>query len=127
MKSFRLPVVNFLQHTPVGLKHLNSIDMSGQIKDMATIGKMVCDKIRESGPENVTAVCMDGACEGASETLVRFHSNLQLEKSIREWRESTFPWEGECEIEEPEGDGDFSKPEGDDDFSQPVIEIEAEP
>ena len=29
---------------------------------------------------------------------------------IREWRESTFPWEDECVIEEPEGDGELALP-----------------
>lgn len=64
------PIINALMDTPVGAKHLCSTDTSGEIKSMEYIAEFVIQAIIKVGPQNVSAVCMDGACFGAFAIIV---------------------------------------------------------
>ena len=41
------------------------MDTSGHIKDAQFIADFVCEVIHDKGPENIVAVCMDGACKAS--------------------------------------------------------------
>ena len=58
----RRSIVNALLCTPAGPQFLKAVDASGEFKGANFIADFVCDIIKDQGPENIVAVCMDGAC-----------------------------------------------------------------
>jgi hypothetical protein len=59
------PIVNALLTTPAGVQFLTALDTSGETKSATYIANFVNNIIEEQGPENVVAVCMDGACQSS--------------------------------------------------------------
>jgi len=56
------PIVNALLATPAGAMFLTALDTSGSTKDARFIADFIINIIEARGPENIVAVCMDGAC-----------------------------------------------------------------
>jgi hypothetical protein len=56
------PIVNALLATPAGIKFIKAVDTSGSTKDKEYIANFIIDVIQTQSPENIVAVCMDGAC-----------------------------------------------------------------
>ena len=56
------PITNALLSTPVVARFVAALDTTEPIKDARFIAEFVITIIRQVGPENVIAVCMDGAC-----------------------------------------------------------------
>ena len=59
------PIINALAATPLGTFFLAALDTSGQTKDADYIAAFIITQIVAFGPDKVTAVCMDGACNSA--------------------------------------------------------------
>ena len=59
------PIINALLSTAVGSQLIKALDTSCQIKDKEFIADFICELIELKGPENIVAVCMDGACKGS--------------------------------------------------------------
>jgi hypothetical protein len=59
------PIVNALAATPLGVFFIKAVDTSGETKDANFIANFVNTEIIAFGRDNVTAVCMDGACKQA--------------------------------------------------------------
>jgi hypothetical protein len=59
------PIVNALLATPAGTMFLQALDTSGSTKDAKFIADFIINIIEARGPENIVAVCMDGACTGS--------------------------------------------------------------
>jgi hypothetical protein len=57
------PILNALAASPTGMYFIKAVDTSGETKDAEYIADFMNGVIKEFGPANVTAVCMDGACE----------------------------------------------------------------
>ena len=56
------PIANALLATPAGTMFLQALDTSGSTKDAKFIADFIINIIEARGPENIVAVCMDGAC-----------------------------------------------------------------
>lgn len=55
------PLLNFMLMSPKGIKFLRALDTSGQEKTGEFIADKMSEVINEVGPENISAVIMDGA------------------------------------------------------------------
>lgn len=63
------PIINALLATPAGSKFVQALDTSGEIKDARFIADFIIKIIECVGPENIVAVCMDGACKASFELI----------------------------------------------------------
>ena len=64
------PIINGLLATAAGTRFLKAVDTSNEIKDAAFIANFVITMIEEAGPENIVAVCMDGACKASFSLII---------------------------------------------------------
>lgn len=67
------PIINALATTPVGSYFIKAVDTSGKTKDAKYISDFMIEVIDDFGPADVTAVCMDGACQSAFQFIERAH------------------------------------------------------
>ena len=71
------PIINALLSTPAGTRFLEALDTSGDTKDAQYIADFICRTIEAVGPENVVAVCMDGACKSSFLLIQAQHPHVQ--------------------------------------------------
>ena len=114
------PIINALLSTPAGTRFLKAIDTSGSDKDAEYIADFMTELIRMVDPENVVAVCMDGACKSSfpiitkefpwihcficpTHSLDNFLKNVLTDQEDITVRDvGTYPW-GENVFSEPTG------------------------
>jgi len=70
------PIINALATTPVGSYFIKAVDTSGKTKDAKYISDFMIGVIDEFGPQDVTAVCMDGACKSAFDRIQAAHPHV---------------------------------------------------
>ena len=67
------PIINALLSTAVGSQLIKALDTSGEAKDKEFIADFICSLIDLKGPENIVAVCMDGACKGSFALIIAWY------------------------------------------------------
>ena len=90
-------IANALLATPAGAMFLTALDTSGSTKDAKFIADFIINIIEARGPENIVAVCMDGACAGSFPLITAKYEHGRLD----EWSAQALSWEIELLIDEP--------------------------
>ena len=70
-------IINALLTTPAGARFIEALDTSGETKDAEFIKEFICRIIEAIGPENVAAVCMDGACKASFDLITAVYPHVQ--------------------------------------------------
>lgn len=70
------PILNALLASPLGCYFVKADDTSGDTKDAQYVADYIIDVINDTGPELVTAVCMDGACKSSFSLIEHEHPHV---------------------------------------------------
>lgn len=70
------PIINALVSSPVGSYFIEALDTSGETKDAQYIADFINGHIDMFGAEQVTAVCMDGACKASFPIIEAKHTHV---------------------------------------------------
>jgi len=70
------PILNALLVSPLGCYFVRADDTSGDTKDAVYVAKYINGVINDTGPELVTAVCMDGACKSSFSLIEDEHPHV---------------------------------------------------
>eukprot|EP00967_Tisochrysis_lutea_P053668 scaffold66849_cov28-Tisochrysis_lutea.AAC.1 len=70
------PIINALAASPTGVYFIKAVDTLGATKDAVYIADFMKEVIEEFGPENVAAVCMDGACKSSFNAIETAYSHV---------------------------------------------------
>jgi hypothetical protein len=70
------PIINALASSPAGSYFIKALDTSGSTKDAKFIADFINKVIDDFGPDQVTAVCMDGACKSSFSLIEDAHPHV---------------------------------------------------